>query len=91
MNQFCCTTTAKTVSGTFRMTYFTLLLLIEIEGGVVVLLEPPVSEEPTPLPSSHDVLAQGVRLQKALNRLGLVTQQVTIGYMRLHCTSEAIL
>ena len=53
-----------------------LLLLIETEGGMVKLSEPPVSEEPTPLPSSHDVLVQSVRLQKALNRLTLVTQQV---------------
>ena len=52
------------------------MLLIETEGGVVKLSEPPVSEEPTPLPSSHDVLTQNVRLQKALNRLTLVTQQV---------------
>ena len=55
-----------------------LLLLIETEGGVVKLSEPPVSEEPTPLPSSHDVLVQSVRLQKALNRLTLVTQQVCL-------------
>lgn len=53
-----------------------MLLIIETEGGMVKLLEPPVSEEATPLPSSHDVLAQSVRLQKALNRLSLVTQQV---------------
>ena len=55
-----------------------LLIIIETEGGVVDLLEPPVSEEATPLPSSHDVLVQSVRLQKALNRLGLVTQQVNL-------------
>ena len=55
-----------------------MLLIIETEGGVVDLLEPPVSEEATPLPSSHDVLVQSVRLQKALNRLGLVTQQVEL-------------
>ena len=55
-----------------------LLIIIETEGGVVDLLEPPVSEEATPFPSSHDVLVQSVRLQKALNRLGLVTQQVNL-------------
>lgn len=58
-----------------------MLLILETEGGVVNLLEPPVSEEATPLPSSHDVLAQTVRLQKALNRLGLVTQQVMYSHL----------
>lgn len=63
-----------------------MLLIIESEGGVVDLLEPPVSEEATPLPSSHDVLAQTMRLHKALNRLGLVTQQVANAAM-CHCYS----
>ena len=58
-----------------------MLLIIETEGGVVDLLEPPVSEEATPLPSSHDVLVQNVRLQKAFNRLGLVTQQVELYFL----------
>ena len=60
-----------------------MLLLIETEGGVVDLLEPPVSEEATPLPSSHDVLVQSMRLHKALNRLGLVTQQVGNSYKNI--------
>ena len=68
-----------------------MLLLIETEGGVVDLLEPPVSEETTPLPSSHDVLTQTVRLQKALNRLGLVTQQVEFPYfITTHLVSFAL-
>ena len=49
-----------------------------VEEAVVELLEAPVEEETTPLPSSHDVMAQNMRLQKAVHRLGLVTQQVCV-------------
>ena len=93
MNQFCCTTTIKVVRDyafVCLFLQFKLLLTIETKEGVVELLEPPVSEEATPLPSSHDVLAQNVRLQKAVNRLGLVTQQVWLYCMSLLCYLTAV-
>lgn len=89
MNQSSCITTVKIVSGYILCSScFRILLIIETEGGVVDLLEPPVSEEATPLPSSHDVLVQSVRLQKALNRLGLVTQQVEVLMIFILCVEH---